>query len=371
MSNESEATSKRIISVDFLRGLTVAFMIFVNSPGSWDYVLPWFAHSKWNGCTPTDLVFPFFLFLVGLSICLSLAPVRSKPVTTSLILKLLKRAAILFLIGLLLNGFPYYHLDTLRIPGVLQRISIVFLVCSLVFLYTSLSFQIGLIFLLLLGYWGIMTCIAVPGTYVLMLEPGSNIASWVDHLLLGDHVWAQTKPWDPEGVLSTLPSIASGLIGLVTGKLIMTQEDEKVKTIYLFIAANLLLLLGVAWNEFFPINKSLWTSSYVLFSSGIALNGLALSYWIIDVSKYKGFTKPFIAFGSNAITAYILSEVVEACLYLIPAGEGVTAKSWLYTHVYAFWMNPYLASHVMSLTFVLLVYIPVYWLYKKQIFIKI
>jgi predicted acyltransferase len=366
-----EAKSERIISVDFLRGLTVAFMIFVNSPGSWDYVLPWFAHSKWNGCTPTDLVFPFFLFLVGLSVCLSMSPIRAEPVTTSLIFKLLKRAGILFLIGLLLNGFPYYHLDTLRIPGVLQRIAIVFLVCAFVFLYTSTRFQVGLVLILLVGYWGIMTCIPVPGFGASTLEQGTNIAAWIDCQVLDNHVWAQTKPWDPEGVLSTLPSMASGLIGLITGTFMRTEQDEKGKTIRLFVAANLLLLLGVAWNVFFPLNKSLWTSSYVLYTSGIALHGLALSYWTIDVLKYRSWTKPFIVFGSNAITAYILSEVGEACLYLIPVSGRMSAKAWLYEHLYASWLNPYLASHLMSLTFVLLIYAPVYWLYKKRIFLKI
>jgi predicted acyltransferase len=366
-----EAKSKRIISVDFLRGLTVAFMIFVNSPGSWDYVFLWFAHSKWNGCTPTDLVFPFFLFIVGLSICLSLMPVRSIPVTSAVMIKLLKRAVILFLIGILLNGFPSYHLDTLRIPGVLQRIAIVFLVCAFVFLYTSFRFQLGLVFALLLGYWGVLTCIPVPGTGAGTLQPGTNIAAWVDHLILNKHVWAQSSPWDPEGILSTFPSIASGLIGLLAGMLMLRMEDGKMKTIYLFIAANLLVLMGVVWGEFFPINKSLWTSSYVLYTSGIALHGLALSYWTIDVLGYKTFTKPFIVFGSNAITAYIISEVMEACLYLIPVSPDGSAKTWLFNHLYASWLNPYLASHVMALTFVLLVYVPVYWLYKKQIFIKI
>jgi predicted acyltransferase len=368
---KAEAKNERISSVDFLRGLTVAFMIFVNSPGSWDYVFPWFAHSKWNGCTPTDLVFPFFLFIVGLSVSLSLMAVGSKPVTRSMLFKLLKRAGILFLIGILLNGFPYYHLDTLRIPGVLQRIAIVFLVCAVVFLYTSWRFQIGLITLLLLGYWVIMTCIPVRGMHASDLQPGTNLAAWVDHVVLANHVWAQTNPWDPEGILSTLPSIASGLIGLLTGILMKSIDDEKKKTIYLFISGALLLLTGVIWSEFFPLNKSLWTSSYVLYTSGIVLQGLALSYWIIDVQRHKAFTKPFIVFGSNAITAYILSELAEACLYLIPVSPGVSAKAWLYDHLYVSWLNPYLASHVMAFTFVLLVYIPVYGLYKKKIFIKI
>jgi predicted acyltransferase len=368
---KAEAQNERIISVDFLRGLTVAFMIFVNSPGSWDYVFPWFAHSKWNGCTPTDLVFPFFLFIVGISICFSLSPIQYKPITTALVVKLFKRAGILFLLGLLLNGFPYYHLDTLRIPGVLQRIAIVFLVCAFVFLYTSARFQLELVIIILLVYWAVIAGIPVPGTYIYTLEPGSNIAAWVDQLLLNNHVWSQTKPWDPEGVLSTLPAIASGLIGLLAGVLMREVENERKKTIWLFIAANLLLLLGITWNEFFPVNKSLWTSSYVLYTSGIALHVLAFSYWMIDVMNGQRFIKPFLVFGSNAITAYIISEVLEACLNLVQVSRHVSVKAWVYEHLYASWLNPYLASHVMALSFVLIIYLPVSWLYRKRIFIKI
>jgi predicted acyltransferase len=368
---QAEAKTERIISIDFLRGLTVAFMIFVNSPGSWDYVCPWFAHAKWNGCTPTDLVFPFFLFIVGLSVHFSLLPYQSAPKTLHLLFKITKRAFLLFFIGVLLNGFPYYHLETLRVPGVLQRIAIVFFVCAITFLYTSRRFQIGLIVLLLLVYWYLLTFFPVPGTGISTMEPGSNLAAWLDHQLLHDHVWSQTKPWDPEGVLSTIPSIASGLIGVITAYLINTSEDKRTKTIHLFILANAFLLVGAAWNAFFPFNKNLWTSSYVLFTSGIAIHALAIGYWVIDISARKGFTKPFIAFGSNAITAYIISEIVEACLNIIPLGEGVTLKSWVFEHAYASWLNPFAASHLMALTFVLLVYIPVYVLYKKRILIKI
>lgn len=366
-----EAKSERIISVDFLRGLTVAFMIFVNSPGSWNYVYPWFAHAKWNGCTPTDVIFPFFLFLVGLSVYFSLSSLKSKAVTAPLFFKITKRVVLLFVIGILLNGFPYYHLDTLRIPGVLQRIAIVFLFCCLVLLYSQVRFQILLTAVLLIGYCVIMTLIPVPGSGTSTMEPATNIAAWVDHQLLNGHVWAQTKPWDPEGVLSTIPAIASGLIGMLSGYLMKNTEDPKLKTIQLFLFANLLLLCGITWGQFFPVNKNLWTSSYVLFTSGVALHGLAISYWIIDVKQYKSFTKPFIAFGSNAITAYIISEVVEACLNLIPVSENASLKSWLFDHAFASWLNPVVASHVMAFAFVLLVYLPILWLYRRKIIIKI
>ena len=366
-----EAKSERIISVDFLRGLTVAFMIFVNSPGSWDYVLPWFAHAKWNGCTPTDLIFPFFLFIVGLSVHFSLSPLKSKGITSLVFLKITKRTVLLFLIGLFINGFPYYHLDTLRIPGVLQRIAIVFFICAMMFLYISMRLQILLTLLLLLGYWLIMCAVPVPTIGVSNLEPATNMAAWVDSQVLRDHVWAQTKPWDPEGVLSTLPAIASGLIGLLTGFLMKSTDDKKVKTVRLFLLANLLVLGGMAWGQLFPVNKNLWTSSYVLFTSGIALHGLAISYWILDVSEYRKFTKPVIAFGANAISAYILSELTEAILNVITLSSGDSVKSWLFHHGFASWLNPYIASHVMAFTFVCLMYIPIWMLYKKKITIKI
>lgn len=360
---------ERIISVDFLRGLTVAFMIFVNSPGSWDYVYPWFTHAKWNGCTPTDLVFPFFLFIVGLSICFSLS--AAGPPSGKLIGKILKRALLLFLIGVLINGFPAYNLDTLRIPGVLQRIAIVFLGCALLFLYTSTTLQIVLTIGILLGYWALMTLVPVPGSGISSLEPGKNIGAWIDQVLLGDHVWKQTNPWDPEGVLSTLPAIASGMIGMITGSVMKRVQEKKTLIIQLFTAGNLLLLLALAWNPFFPVNKNLWTSSYVLCTSGIALNALALSYWFLDVRGYRKGTEWARIFGSNAITAYILSELVEATWNIIQLPSGISVKNWVFERLFASWLNPVVASHLMAVLFVGLIYIPVYLLYRKRIFIKI
>lgn len=362
----------RILSVDFLRGLTVAFMIFVNSPGSWDYVLPWFAHAKWNGCTPTDLIFPSFLFVVGLSVYLSLSPQKERGEHSKLIPKILKRAAILLLLGLLLNGFPYYNLSTLRIPGVLQRIAVVFLVTAITFLYTSKRFHYTLTSILLLGYWAAMTLIPVPGFGVSSLEPDTNLAAWVDHTLLGGHVWAQSKPWDPEGILSTFPSIASGLIGLLIGPVLMAKTlDNSLKVKRLLIIGIILIIIALLWNQYFPFNKNIWTSSYVLYSSGIITLLLAASYWILDIRQYSSIATPFIPFGANAISAYVLSELIEACLYLIPVGTQESAKGWIFSHVYASWLNPYLASHLMALTMILVVYIPIYILYKKRIFIKV
>jgi predicted acyltransferase len=366
-----ETKRERIFSVDFLRGLTVAFMIFVNSPGSWDYVCPWFAHAKWNGCTPTDLIFPFFLFIVGLSISFSFSSARSAPVSPSLILKIIKRSMLLFLIGVLINGFPFYQLDTLRIPGVLQRIAIVFMCCSLLFLYTSIRVQIAMTLLILTGYWIVMTFVPLPGGIAGSLEPGKNMAAWADQYLLKGHVWRQTKPWDPEGVLSTLPAIASGLIGVITGGWIKQTEEKKRMIIHLFIAGNGLLLLALAWNPVFPLNKNLWTSSYVLFTSGIALQALAACYWFLDVQQYRKGTGWASAFGSNAMAAYILSELIEAGWNVITLPSGISLKSWVFEHGFLLWLNPYLASHLMALLFVGVIYVPVYFLYKKRIFLRV
>lgn len=368
---QAEVKKERIISIDFLRGLTVAFMIFVNSPGNWDYVHPWFAHATWNGCTPTDLIFPFFLFIVGLSISFSFSKLSEQQKKRMLLLKIFKRAVLLFLIGLLLNGFPYYHLETLRIPGVLQRIAIVFLICSVLYLYTNWLFQLVIILSLLLGYWMLLTCVEVPGELVTGLEPTNNLAAWVDHCLLKEHVWAKSKPWDPEGILSTLPAIASGLIGTLAGSKIKHVSNKNFLIIYFVMIGNLLLLLGVSWNIVFPINKNLWTSSYVLFTSGIALHALALSYWLMDMKGYRKFTKPLLAFGSNAISAYILSELIEACFNLIMVSKDISVKMWVFENVYASWLGPVAASHVMAMSFVLLIYIPIYWMYNKRIIVKI
>ena len=362
---------KRILSVDFLRGLTVAFMIFVNSPGSWDYVLPWFAHAKWNGCTPTDLIFPFFLFIVGLSISFSFAAARLKPVSANLILKICKRTCLLFIIGILINGFPFYDFETLRIPGVLQRIALVFFCCSLLFLYTSITIQVILAGVILLGYWMLIMIVPVPGTGVTGIEPGSNMAAFADQWLFGEHVWKQTKPWDPEGVLSTLTAVASGLVGVITGYVMQQVQEKKTLLIYLFITGNALLILGLAWNVWFPVNKNLWTSSYVLYTSGIALHALAICYWFLDVLQFRRGITWTLAFGSNAIGAYILSELVEASWNVLRLPSGISIKNWVFERVFTSWLDPFAASHLMALLFVMLMYVPVYILYKKGIMIKV
>ncbi len=365
-----EPKNNRIISIDCMRGLTVALMIFVNSPGSWDYVFPLFAHAQWNGCTLADLIFPFFLFIVGLSVFFSSVSKKEQKGIVP-VLKLVKRSATLFFIGLLINGFPFYHLSNLRIPGVLQRISMVFLVCALLNRYTSRFFQCMLVAGLLLGYWLLMRFVKPPGASVVSLEPTGNLSAWVDACIFKNHVWAHTKPWDPEGLLGTLPAIATGLTGVLTAVLMHRIREKKEKLLMMPILGVTLLGFGLCWSLIFPINKNLWTSSYVLFTSGIAQLVLWVMYYLLDVKGYKKFTTPLMAFGSNAISAYILSELLEASWNNLFIEENYTVKDWIFNHCFISWLPPIAASHIMAGVFVGIIYLPIYWMYNKKILIKI
>ncbi|RYG21379.1 MAG: DUF1624 domain-containing protein, partial [Chitinophagaceae bacterium] len=228
--------AERLVSIDFLRGLTVAAMILVNNPGSWDYVYAPLRHAEWHGCSPTDLVFPFFLFIVGLSINYALVSVKETTgLSFSIAFKIIKRTLILFLLGIFIAAFPVFEWNELRIPGVLQRIAIVFFVSSLIFLTLSKQVQVVLTIVILIGYWAVMTFIPVPNGEVNNLAPGKNIAAWVDNYLLNGHLWSFTKTWDPEGVLSTLPALASVMIGIFAADILKKIKPAAERTTELFI----------------------------------------------------------------------------------------------------------------------------------------
>ena len=346
-------------------------MILVNDPGSWEYVYGPLRHAQWHGCTPTDLVFPFFLFMVGMAITIALEKrIESGADTKDLISKILKRSFIIFLIGLLLNGFPYYDLSTIRIPGVLQRIAVVYLVCSLIFIKTTWVGQLRWAIGLLAGYWFLMTFIPVPGIGDPNLEPATNLGAWLDNLLLGGHLWASSKVWDPEGILSTIPAISTGLSGVLAAHLLKTRLSESDKVVWLFASGAICIFLGLFWDLSFPINKALWTSSYVLYTSGIALQCLAICYWIIDVLGYKGWTTPWVAFGMNALSAYVLSGLLARLLELIQVGDQ-SLKDWIYENLFLTWLGPYNASLAFAIVFVLCLFIPSWILYRKGVVIKV
>ena len=363
--------SKRLVSLDVLRGLTIAGMILVNDPGSWEYVYAPLLHAEWHGCTPTDLVFPFFLFMVGVAISIALGKrIAAGADAKALAYKIVKRSAIIFLIGLLLSGFPSYDLSSIRIPGVLQRIALVYLFCSLIFINTTWIGQLRWAVSLLVVYWFLMNFIPVPGVGDPNLDPTTNLGAWLDNLLLHGHLWSQTKVWDPEGILGTIPAISTGLSGILVGHLLKSQLTEERKVIWLFIAGAISIVLALLWDLSFPINKPLWTSSYVLYTSGIAMQCLAVCYWFIDVLEYKKWTTPWVAFGVNALSAYVLSGLLARLLGIIKVGDQ-SLKGWIFDNFFISWLDPYNASLAFAIVFVLCLFIPSWLLYKRGIIIKV
>lgn len=362
-------SSNRLISLDFFRGLTIIGMIIVNTPGSWSYVYPPLRHAEWNGATPTDLVFPFFIFIVGVSIVLAYTKYLEKGKDRGeMVPKIVKRSITIFALGIFLALFPEFDFANLRIPGVLQRIAIVFFACALIFLYTSKKTQWWIGGGLLIGYWLIMALIPHPELGLSLAEPGINIAAWIDSTFIPGRLYQGS--WDPEGLLSTLPTIASGITGMIAGHLIVSDRSDERKVIVLMVGGFLLFTLGNMWDWVFPINKHIWTSSYVLYTSGLASMVLGACYFWIDIlGKEKG-TFAGVVFGTNAITAYVLSGV----LLVVTHTQWIAGKSivsYFMDGAMGIGINPYLASFLWALLYCFICFIPVYYLYKKKIFIKV
>ncbi len=438
-------TNKRLISLDAFRGFTIAGMIIVNTPGSWSHVYGPLLHADWHGITPTDYVFPFFLFIVGVSIALSYTKQMSAGLDRGLMIqKLLKRGAIIFLLGMFLwlKGmldysehsvlailqkflvlglvisflfysdrwriqlgiglvmlvigiwwFPEGGLERMRIPGVLQRIALVFVACALLFIYTGWKTQLRIAITLLVGYWLAMVLIPIPidevvqlaldtgqvktssgmidigaiekvssGYIAANLEPGTNLEAWVDRRVIPWRMWQYT--WDPEGLLSTLPSIGTGILGMLIGRIILTVDDVYKKITYIFFFGILMYTLGGVWKWFFPFNKNLWSSSFVLHTAGLAAMVFAAFILLIDVMGKTSWTTVGRVFGANSITAYVLSGMLGFVFYSglntafidTMTGMGMEAK---------------LASFLYALFYVGIIFIPSYFLYKKKIFIKV
>ncbi|AUD02306.1 acyltransferase family protein [Spirosoma pollinicola] len=367
-------TSTRLLSLDFFRGLTVAAMVLVNNPGDWAHIYAPLEHAPWNGWTPTDLIFPFFLFIVGVSITFALDGGKAKK---GVVGKIVKRSITLFLLGLFLNFFPKFDISVVRIPGVLQRIALVYLACSLIFLKTSSRQQLYILCGLLVGYWLAMTVVPVPGVGYANLEPETNLAAWFDRVILTPaHVYKPAKVWDPEGIFSTLPAIGTGILGMLTGRWLQSNRPAAEKVAWLFAAGCLVTLAGLIWHGFFPINKALWTSSFVLLAGGLAMLGLALSYWLIDVQYHTWGVLPFVAFGVNAITVFFLSGLIPRIMNLIhitqPDGTELGSKEYLYRNFIAPpFADPINASLAGALTFVLIWFGILWWMYRKNVIIKV
>lgn len=367
-----------MLFLDVFRGLTVAGMVLVNNPGTWAAIYPPLEHAAWHGWTPTDLVFPFFVFIVGISITLALGKrVETGAVTGDVYLKILRRAALIFLLGLFLAGFPFFDLTTIRIFGVLQRIALCYLIASLLFIKTTWKTQAVVAAALLLIYWALMTLIVVPGCEVTTIDDKAcNLAAYLDRVIIGEnHIYRGGKVYDPEGILSTVPAISTALIGVLTGHWLRTKRDDFEKVGGLFFAGAALTAIGWIWNFFFPINKALWTSSYVVFTAGLALLTLGFCYWLVDIKNYRRWATPFVIFGVNALALYVFSGVLGRILNTIKLtgenGAQISLQKSIFDTIFAPLAAPVNASLMYAVSYILLWLFLMWLLYRKRIFIKV
>jgi predicted acyltransferase len=429
MQNEKP---ERLIALDVFRGLTIAGMVLVNNPGTWSNIYSPLKHASWHGCTPTDWIFPFFLFIVGVAITLSLNKRKERGDNQwQLLRQIMRRSITIFLLGLCLAGFPYfdrfglmfiagtalalwmtqpkwqddpgepinhrcdryalltiglvlvagsfYSFDTsnLRIPGVLQRIAVVYFFAAWIFLKTGIKTQATIAALLLLVYWAMMTLIPVPGIGESNLEQKTNLAAWLDNRLLGGHLWRHSVVWDPEGILSTLPAISTALLGILLGHFLRLEWSRGKQVVVMLAAGGAGIALGLLWDMWFPFNKSLWTSSYVVYTGGLAFVLFAVIFWLVDVKQWgRWWTTPFLVYGTNSITVFFLSGIMARLLGIIRVigctGEVVSLKTCLYDG----WFTPFFtdgvnASLAWALCYVLL-WLGLMWiLYARKIFIKV
>jgi predicted acyltransferase len=380
----AHARPRRWLSVDVLRGLTIAFMIMVNNNGSGAHAFWAMKHARWNGFTPTDLVFPTFLFLVGLSTVFSTeARYAAGERRQTIFLHSVRRAIILFLLGLLVNTFPGFQLDHLRVYGVLQRIAVCYLIVAALYLL-RLSWKHLLLISVaaLLGYWALMRFVPVPGFgvpthQIPLLDRDNNLTSWLDRQIFSpQHLYEQTR--DPEGLLSDLPALATALFGALTAIWLRTGRSVVQKARSIALAGLTGLVLGALWNFEFAINKKLWTSSFVLYAAGWSLLLLALSIWFVDIlqadspdSVKRGRCMPLLVFGTNAIAAYVFSELLPGALNLIHPSPAVPLTRFAYRAILLRIPQPQIASLVYSVAFVTLCWFATYILYRRKIFIRI
>ncbi len=382
-----EVKQNRLLSLDVFRGITIAGMVLVNNPGTWSAIYPPLEHAEWHGATPTDLVFPFFLFIVGIAITLALGKrVEQGAVKREIYLKIVRRAVIIFALGLFLAAFPFYNftketfldVSTLRIMGVLQRIAVCYLITALIFIHTNWKQQAIIAVALLLAYWVLMTLINVPGCEITTFDDkGCNLAAFIDRTILTEnHIWKQSKIFDPEGILSTIPAIATTLAGVLCGHWLRGDKNDYEKVSALFFFGVVLAAIGWIWSFWFPLNKALWTSSYVVYTAGLALLFLGSCYWLIDIKNYKKWAKPFIIFGVNALALFVGSGLMAKLFGIIKVswdaeGKSTSLQSWIFNSIFLPFASPINASLAFAICFILFWLFLMRLLYRKRIFIKI
>lgn len=392
--------SERLLSLDVFRGMTVAGMLLVNNPGTWSAIYPPLAHAPWHGWTPTDLIFPFFLFIVGITTELSLHARRQRGDDERAILQqILRRGALIFLFGFLLSGFPFFtwppalegasfvervvhRIEHWRVMGVLQRIGLAYIIGGLLTWRTTVRQQIALLAVILLGYWALMTLVPVPDTGVagrfVLDKPDQLLSAWLDRTILGtDHLWVGGKTWDPEGLLSTLPAAGTMICGTFAGKWIgMQTRPLSERLAGLFAVGALAMMAGSMWHWVFPINKNIWTSSYVLFTAGIGAVSLATCMWIIDVQQWRRWTQPFVVYGINPMLAFLGSGLMArgiASLWTWDAGNGtrMSAQGFVFKTVFASWLPPREASFAYAVAFVTFWYLVLLVARKRGFVLKV
>ncbi len=380
--------------------MTVAGMLLVNNPGTWSAIYPPLAHAPWHGWTPTDLIFPFFLFIVGITTELSLRARRARGDDEGAIVRqVLRRGSLIFLFGLLLSGFPFFtwppalegasflervvhRVEHWRIMGVLQRIGLAYLCGALLTLRTTLRQQLLIVGALLCGYWALMTLVPVPDTGVpgrfVLDKPDQLLSAWLDRTVLGvDHLWSGAKTWDPEGLLSTLPAIATMICGTFAGRWIAEQQRPLTERLAaLFAVGALAMMLGLMWHWVFPINKNIWTSSYVVFTAGIGAVSLATCMWLIDVMQWRRWTFPFVIYGVNPMLAFLGSGLMARCiasLWTWETAEGTrtSLQAFVFKTVYASWLPPREASFAYAVSFVALWFLILWGAWKRGWVLKV
>jgi predicted acyltransferase len=381
----------RLVSLDVLRGATIAAMILVNNPGSWEHIYWPLEHAEWNGWTPTDLIFPFFLFIVGVAMTFSFAARLNRGEGRGrLAWHVFTRSLILFAIGLFLNAFPGFSWHGLRIMGVLQRIGICYLAAGLLYLATwrvetlpdgarraksNWIFIAACAVVLLVGYWAALKFVPVPGYGIGRLDPDGNLGAYLDRKIMGGHLWAQSGTWDPEGMLSTLPAIATALLGILTGEWLRSTRSGPRKAAWLAAVGAVLLVAGRLFHPFFPINKNLWTSTFVIFAGGFAMLLLAACYWFVDLKGYRRWAAPFLVFGRNAIAVYFLSmllvEIAITWGFHDSDGDFQTWYDWFYSTLFVPHASPKNASLAFAIFYVLLWLVLMWPLDRKRIYLRI
>ena len=372
-------SNKRLLALDTFRGATIMLMILVNNPGTWGHIYSPLKHAKWHGCTLTDLVFPFFLFIMGVAMRFTFEKYEICNRYGPLFKKVLSRTATIFILGLILNAFPFIRQDwdwsSLRILGVLQRIALSYLLASIIVIQLDIKGIIKISVVLLFGYWLLLYLFGwLNGTDPYALS--SNLVLFLDKFILGEsHLWrGYGIPFDPEGVLSTATSVVTVLIGFLVGTMIKTAQDHQDNCQRMAVLGSLLIIIGWAWGFLFPINKALWTSSYVLYTVGIGVLVLAAMIWIIDVKNHSKWTKPFVIYGSNSIFIFVLSGLWAKLLLNISFnldGKIISGYSYLYKTIFEPMANDINSSLLFAIFHIFIFWLILYWMFKKRVFIKI